>query len=153
LAIIICHMANPEATFKLLGLPPDQHTARDFIPWLRAGFPVKTIASVAKSLDLPAPMTWQSLGLAPRTFARRMRGGSRAKGGPRLTAEESERILRLAQALVTATEVLGTIEKARRWLLKDNFVLGATPLSLLDTQVGAQLVLDELGRIDHGVFV
>jgi uncharacterized protein (DUF2384 family) len=29
---------------------------------------------------------------------------------------------------------------------------GATPLSLLDTDIGAESVLDTLGRIEHGVF-
>jgi uncharacterized protein (DUF2384 family) len=39
------------------------------------------------------------------------------------------------------------------WLKSPNATwFGATPLSLLDTDIGAETVLDTLGRIEHGVF-
>ncbi len=139
-------VTNPEATRALLGFPTDRHGAQDFIPLLRRGFPSKTVAALSKSLELPAVATWQLLGLAPRTLARRLSGRGR------LTLDESERVLRLALVLTTAVDVFGTIEKARAWLQKESRVLGDVPLRLLDTDVGASLVLDELGRIEHGVF-
>jgi len=44
-------------------------------------------------------------------------------------------------------------EAALHWLKSSNAALaGATPLSLLDTDIGAESVLDTLGRIEHGVF-
>jgi len=50
--------------------------------------------------------------------------------------------------------VLGSEEKARHWMLKPSRALtGAIPLGLLDTDIGANAVFDELGRIEHGVFV
>lgn len=39
------------------------------------------------------------------------------------------------------------------WLQSANAALGGvTPLSLLDTDIGADSVMDTLGRIEHGVF-
>ncbi|WP_220476902.1 antitoxin Xre/MbcA/ParS toxin-binding domain-containing protein [Massilia cavernae] len=43
-------------------------------------------------------------------------------------------------------------EAAKTWLRQNNRSLGGeVPLSLLDTEVGYELVLDTLGRIEHGV--
>ena len=41
---------------------------------------------------------------------------------------------------------------AREWINRDNRSLGGeSPLSLLDTEAGYELVLDTLGRIEYGV--
>jgi len=91
--------------------------------------------------------TAESLGLAHRTIARRLQERQL------LDPEESERVVRLARVLAEASDVLGDLEKARRWLLKRNRALGGEiPVRLLDTDIGTNAVLDELGRIEHGVF-
>jgi len=52
-----------------------------------------------------------------------------------------------------AEEVLGTAEKAARWLKKPNRALGgAVPLAQLDTDIGARQVEEILGRIEHGLY-
>lgn len=130
-------------TQELLGLPTG--SIEQFIPALRAGFPWRTVASLSKNLALPAGALWQTLGLSARTLARRR--AHRA----RLTLGESERVLRLAIVLAAAIEALGSIEKARHWLQKRSMALGDLPLRMLDTDIGTSLVLDELGRIVHGV--
>jgi len=57
----------------------------------------------------------------------------------------------MARTLALAIEVLGSVEKARRWMRKDNRALGgASPLSLLDTDVGAEAVDDVLTRVEQG---
>ena len=44
-------------------------------------------------------------------------------------------------------------QAALNWMQSPNASLGGvTPLSLLDTEIGADSVLDTLGRIEHGVF-
>ena len=44
-------------------------------------------------------------------------------------------------------------DAALDWVKSPNAALaGATPLSLLDIDMGAESVLDTLGRIEHGVF-
>ena len=52
-----------------------------------------------------------------------------------------------------AQEVFDDPAAAVDWLKTPNAALDSnTPLSLLDTDIGAENVLDTLGRIEHGVF-
>jgi putative toxin-antitoxin system antitoxin component (TIGR02293 family) len=137
-------------TLAILGLAKAHasvSTVLDLLPLIREGLPAKALQSVAKVMDMSAIATVEHLGLAKRTYARRV------EAGKPLTSEESERIFRLARVFAQASFTLGERDKARRWLLKPNRVLGgAIPVTLLDTDIGAGMVLDELGRIEHGVF-
>ena len=46
-----------------------------------------------------------------------------------------------------------SIDVALDWMKSGNAALsGATPLSMLDTDIGTESVMDTLGRIEHGVF-
>src|SRR3972149_2005506 len=82
----------------------------------------------------------------PRTLARR-------KKDRRLRADESDRLLRLGRVAARAEEVLGTADKAARWLGKPNRALGGkVPLAQLDTDIGAHQVEEILGRIAHGLY-
>lgn len=137
-------------TFAILGLARAGGTVStmlDLLPLIREGLPTKALESVAKMMELSALSTVEHLGLAKRTYARRV------EEGKPLTAEESERIFRLARVFAQATSTLGERAKARRWLLTANRALGgAVPVTLLDTDIGAGVVFDELGRIEHGIF-
>ncbi|HEX7667982.1 MAG TPA: antitoxin Xre/MbcA/ParS toxin-binding domain-containing protein [Polyangiaceae bacterium] len=131
----------------MLGLKKTVRTTLEFMPAIRKGLPATSLDSVSKQMALPVSDMVEALGLAKRTIARRRQGRQA------LTAEESERVVRLARVLAEATEVLGSREKARRWLQKPSRALkGEAPLHLLDTDIGASAVLQELGRIDYGVF-
>jgi putative toxin-antitoxin system antitoxin component (TIGR02293 family) len=67
--------------------------------------------------------------------------------------DETDRRSRLAGVAARAAEVLGTTEKADRWLQRPNRALGGrVPLELLDTDAGTQQVAEVLGRIEHGVY-
>lgn len=71
----------------------------------------------------------------------------------RLSADESDRLARLARILVRAEAALGTRDKAVRWLQRENRALGGrVPLSLLHSDAGAVVVERILGRIEHGVY-
>ncbi len=62
-------------------------------------------------------------------------------------------LLRLAQLTRRASEVFDDPAAAGDWLNSPNAALrGNAPLSLLDIDIGAENVLDTLGRIEHGVF-
>jgi putative toxin-antitoxin system antitoxin component (TIGR02293 family) len=59
----------------------------------------------------------------------------------------------LVRVIARAVEVLGTSEKALRWLNTPIRSLGdQTPASLLGTPEGITSVEDALGRIEHGVW-
>ena len=84
--------------------------------------------------------------MAARTLARR-------KVSQTLRPDESDRLYRVARVAARAADVLGSSEKAERWLKKPNPALGdEVPLRILDTDIGAQQVEAVLGRIEHGVF-
>ncbi len=71
----------------------------------------------------------------------------------RLKSGISEHILIITKVMLRAEKVLGSAEKLKHWLNTPSIGLGQrTPLSLLDTSFGAQLVMDELGRLEYGVF-
>jgi putative toxin-antitoxin system antitoxin component (TIGR02293 family) len=83
-----------------------------------------------------------------RTLARRI-----AKKEP-LTVEETDRVLRLARIGAEAQRVFGNPEKAGRWLRKPSRALaGRTPISLLKSETGAQIVQDLLNQLAHGMFI
>lgn len=121
-------------------------TALDWIEVIRNGIPAAAVESLLKAMQLSQSELARALGIPQRTLARRKREGV-------LNSEESAKLLRLARVVGRANEVFEEPEAALHWLKSPNSALsGATPLSLLDTDIGAESVLDTLGRIEHGVF-
>ena len=122
------------------------HSALDWIEVIRKGIPAAAIESLLKAMQLSRSELARALGIPERTLARRKREGV-------LNSEESAKLLRLARVVGRANEVFEDPKAALHWLKAPNAALsGATPLSLLDTDIGAESVLDTLGRIEHGVF-
>lgn len=112
----------------------------------RAGLPYAALEAVAKRYEVPVTRLAQVLGLPARTLARR-------KKERRLSAEESDRLVRLAKVAAAAEDVLEDQGNAGRWLQKPNRALGgAIPLDLLGTDLGADQVETILVRIDYGVY-
>jgi putative toxin-antitoxin system antitoxin component (TIGR02293 family) len=69
-----------------------------------------------------------------------------------LTSSEQDRMYRADRVWSRAVAVLEDENSARSWINRNNRSLGGeAPLSLLDTEVGYELVLDTLGRIENGV--
>jgi len=122
------------------------HSTLDWIEVIRNGIPAAAIESLLKVMQVSQSELARALGIPERTLARRKREGV-------LNSEESAKLLRLARVVGRANEVFENPEAALHWLKSPNSALsGATPLSLLDTDIGAESVLDTLGRIEHGVF-
>ena len=122
------------------------HSTLDWIEVIRNGIPAAAVESLLKAMRLSRSELARTLGIPERTLARRKREGV-------LTSEESAKLLRLARVAGRAGEVFENPEAALHWLKSPNSALsGATPLGLLDTDIGAESVLDTLGRIEHGVF-
>lgn len=112
---------------------------------VRRGLPYAALEAVMAGLGLTREQVAEALQLPERTLARR-------KKERRLHPDESDRLFRLARIAAQASEVLGSTEKAARWLQKPNRALGGrVPLALLDTDAGTREVEEVLGRIEHGV--
>ena len=71
----------------------------------------------------------------------------------RLTPTESARAFRLARLLARAKEVFGSGEEARLWLRQTLLAIGnRIPLEAARTEIGAESVLQVLGRLEDGVY-
>lgn len=121
-------------------------TTLDWVEMIRRGIPASAVESLRKAVQLSQADLARVLGIPERTLARRRREGT-------LSSEESAKLLRLARIFGRANEVFENSRAALHWLKSPNAALvGSTPLSLLDTEIGAESILDTLGRIEHGVF-
>src|SRR5438128_12549629 len=122
-----------------------QATFEAIIAKARTGFPYAALEALATRFEIPQETLVRVLHLPPRTLARR-------KKARRLSAAESDRLLRLARVAARAEDVLRTQERAGAWLRGTVPALGAVPpRGLLDTDLGAQQVDRILGRIEYGV--
>lgn len=123
-----------------------QRSALDWVSVIRQGLSSEAVDSLAKTLRVTQSELAMALGIPERTLARRKKEGT-------LNSEESAKLVRLARVVGRARETFEDLDTALDWLKSPNAVLsGATPLSLLDTDIGAESVMDTLGRIEHGVF-
>ena len=123
-----------------------QRTALDWVLVIRRGLSSAAVDSLAKTLRVTQSELAVALGIPERTLARRKKEGT-------LNSEESAKLVRLARVVGRAKETFEDLDTALDWLKSPNAALsGATPLSLLDTDIGAESVMDTLGRIEHGVF-
>jgi putative toxin-antitoxin system antitoxin component (TIGR02293 family) len=114
---------------------------------VRDGLPVKALFLLAERLDLRQAEISEKIGIPQRTLTRRFAQDSR------LTPAESDRTVRLAQVFATASETLGSGDKAAAWLKTPNRALhGARPLDQVDTDPGVREVEDVLGRISYGIY-
>jgi putative toxin-antitoxin system antitoxin component (TIGR02293 family) len=70
----------------------------------------------------------------------------------RLTAEQSDRLVRVLRMIEQAEQAFGDVQKARTWLRRPTTALADhAPLDLLDTDIGTRQVETLLGRIEHGI--
>lgn len=112
------------------------------------GYPFTAFESVQKETDLPQKQLSEIVGMTESTLARRKRDRQA------LTPIESDRLYRVAQITALAFEVFGDEDKARIWMKHPNDVLdGYIPLSMLETEIGANQVKDELLRILYGIYI
>ena len=119
----------------------------DLAQLVRAGLPAGSVSALAERLHLGNGVLSRKLGIPQRTLTRRLSHGSL------LTAAESDRTVRMARVCANAVEMIGDQDKAIEWLGTPNRALGGErPLDQLDTDTGARMVEDILGRIAYGVY-
>jgi putative toxin-antitoxin system antitoxin component (TIGR02293 family) len=118
----------------------------EWVYMIRKGFPSKAMDSFGTNIGATNADLAQILGISIRALAWRRRKGV-------LTPSESERMFRVARVVGRAEEVFGDLTNGLEWMKSPNGSLsGVTPISLLDTDIGADWVMDALGRVEHGVF-
>ncbi|WP_034412713.1 type II RES/Xre toxin-antitoxin system antitoxin [Candidatus Entotheonella palauensis] len=129
---------------ELIGIDVD--TASGLIAAVREGLPFDVFANLQHVLELPAATLADLLGLPLRTLNRRKHEGQ-------FKPEESDALLRVARVVSRTLDLFKDRATAILWLKSPEFAFNDdTPLSLLDTEVGAQKVLRLLDQLAHGVF-
>lgn len=117
----------------------------DWVSAIRRGFPLQALDSFATNIGSSNSELGEMLDISARALA-----GRRRK--QRLSPAESERLLRLAKTVAWTEDVFGDLSNGLAWLKSSNISLGGVaPISLLDTELGAELVIDVLGRIEYGI--
>lgn len=108
--------------------------------------PWSSVAGFSTRLGIEPAALLSLIGISERTAARRKAEGY-------LKLDEADRLLRIGRIFEEATRIFGAEERAAGWLNHPSpFLYNVTPLSLLDSDGGAQAVSEELGRIDYGDF-
>ena len=121
-------------------------SALEWIALVRRGISANAVGAAVRVMDMGQAELARALDIPERTLARRRKEGT-------LSRDESGKLVRLARVVERAVEVFEDGPAALDWLKNPNASLGgASPLSLMDTDLGAVAVLNALGRIEHGVF-
>ena len=129
----------------LLGLPNE-----DLVKLLRrveAGLPVSVLDRFQTTSGLSGARLAKLARIAPRTMARR-------RDERRLSAEESDRLLRIARLFAAAANLFdGDVVAGTGWLSKPLEALGgAIPIEIAETEVGCHAVERVIQQLEHGVF-
>lgn len=115
----------------------------DWVRSVREGFPYACAPVLAGYLSLTDAQLAKLLGCSSATLIRRQHQG-------RFTMEESARILRSSRILERALLTFKRLDTAVTWLNCRNLSMGdVAPISLLDTEFGAEEVNRELGGIER----
>lgn len=118
----------------------------DVISRMRVGTPARAVPGIAALFGLSQDKLLDLLRLPKSTVK------GRISTDGKLSGTEQDRVYRADKVLARALQVLEDDGAARMWLTRPNRSLGGEiPLALLDTEVGYELVLDTLGRIEYGV--
>jgi putative toxin-antitoxin system antitoxin component (TIGR02293 family) len=136
---------GPHGYVTLLGLKTFE--LRMLLGVIAAGLAWKTFEHFRSKTGMSADQVAEMAALSRRTLARRKNEG-------RLSAEESDRLVRAARIYHRALHLFdGDREQATRWLTTSNLALGGkTPLSFMATELGAREVEHVIGRAEHGVY-
>jgi putative toxin-antitoxin system antitoxin component (TIGR02293 family) len=107
---------------------------------------MKALDDLASQLNVERAALAQILGTSVRTLQRK------AEDSDRLGPSASDRLARITRILQLATHVFGENDKASLWLTSKSRALdGEIPLQMLDTDIGAQRVQQELRQIEFGM--
>lgn len=150
------HLAKQESNYVkkslvLMGvatIPPFStvENVSDFIHCIREGVPKKALDNLIEVTGINAT---EMAGII-RTSGRTLR---RYLPKQKLNPEQSERVIELARVYSRGEEVFGTLDAFREWMSSSVMALGnKRPKEFLDTSMGIEMLMEELGRIEYGIF-
>jgi putative toxin-antitoxin system antitoxin component (TIGR02293 family) len=117
-----------------------------FISLIRKGLPKKVMDQLITKMGISEDDMASILHVSKRTLQRR------SNEAP-LNEEQSERLIELARLYSKGEGIMGDLDSFKEWMNTRLLSLGnKRPKEFLDTSIGISILLDELGRIEHGVF-
>ena len=128
--------------------PANSFSDQEWIQKIRRGLPGITVSTLAGRIDVPQKMVVYWLHTTTRTIQRTIEAKTL------LAPDLSDRMAQIIRVYQRCQEVFKDDKKVSTWLKSPNYALGnVSPVDLLDTIPGMEMVLNELGRIEHGVFI
>ncbi len=136
---------------RLLGIPSSTRSGADVSPLrlierIEGGLPVESLIRIAKSL---APDDIKFIyNVVPRATLNRRK----AQSDNKLSADEGAKVTRIARVWSAAVDVWGSEENARAFLFRPHAMIeDKRPIDLvIQSELGAEMVLDILGRLKYG---
>lgn len=119
----------------------------ELIQHVQTGLPFRALDTLASKSGIPASEIASAMAIPQRTLARRKVSG-------RFVPEESERLLRLSRIFEAAVDLFeGDVSAAVAWLRAPRPALeNTTYLAYSGTELGARMVEELIGQLEHGVF-
>lgn len=130
------------AALSLPRQPVDAHMQ------ILAGFPYDIVSRLSTETHIDKKTICQWVGISRSTYHRKNKEDKTV-----FSVEQSGKLYLLARALDAAQRLLnGDMTAAIHWLKTPARALdGECPLHMLTTPMGAEAVIDLIGRIEHGV--
>lgn len=112
----------------------------------RKGITVSLFEEIVQSSSYTLKQWSKFLHLTERTIQRYK------KEKRKFESLQSERIIEIAKLQLKGKEVFGSKEYYEEWMNSKIIALGnIRPIELLDSSFGIDMLMDELGRIEHGI--
>lgn len=140
-------VSNPYvAVAKLLGFKSNINSEFGLIEATRSGISKSSLLKLATLLGLTQEELCKILHISTKTF-------QRFTDSQNLDIYTTEQAIEMSLIYHKAIQLFNNSVAVQQWLKTPLMALnGQTPLSLLDTGIGANLVLNTLGRLEEGVF-
>lgn len=114
---------------------------------IKTGIPYSVFAAI-QSISLLTDQQWADILNVSGKSLQRYKGQNQL-----FKPIQSEKILELGEIFILGQEVFGDAAKFKLWLETPSFALGGVvPSTLLSDSYGQDLLVDELTRIQHGIF-
>ena len=131
---------------KYLSVKAPLETEEDYIWLIRKGIPKKSIDHLISTTDIPVVEMAELMETTPRKLAA-------IKPDTIMEKSQSEKAVSIARLYALGEEIFGSKEEFNKWMNGRVQSLGKKmPKEYLDTTSGINLLMDELGRIQHGVY-
>ncbi len=138
-------------TIGLMGLNKEKEfraiqNEKDLITVIRSGIPKNAMTNMMNIANLSLVEMADIIHTTDRTLRR-------YSDTEKLSIDQSERIVELARLYARGEEVFDNLNNFREWMDCKLMVLGnKKPKEYLDTCIGINLLIEELGKIENGIF-